>query len=235
MIISQKLISTLLMGICFFMFMSCGKSTSSSEPVVRLEQQQQLDDQGNYTAVLRSLNSEIAGEAQGSVEIKIEGDDFLVEAQMSNSPAGVMHLQNIMSGTKCPDVSADTNGDNIIDISETLIVSGEFLIPLDSDLSEQIDGSDFGPIANDSGSYFYRRSTSLSRVLADLQAPDPDPADSIVKIPQGDNLNLNGKVILVHGVHRNTSLPATVGTISGRSAEQLLPIACGVLVRKTIE
>ena len=142
---NQKLVSTILLGTCLMALASCGSegggSSTSSEG-----QQQQQDDQGIYRAVLKPLNTSVGGNTTGTVEIKIVGDDFSVLSNVVGAPAGVKHLQNITTATACP--STDVNGDSFIDVVEA---GGKFLIPLDSDLSEQLDGMDFGPIANNSG------------------------------------------------------------------------------------
>lgn len=226
---NQKLVSIILLGSCLLTLASCGgdsggdSSTSSSE-------EQQVDDQGIYRAVLKPLNTSIAGNTTGTVQIKITNDDVLVESNVVGAPSGVKHLQNITTATSC--LTKDINEDTFIDIAE---VQGKILIPLDSDLSEQLDGMDFGPIANNSGSYVYRRSTTLSLMLSDLRAFDPDPLDGVVKISPVQDLNLAGRVLIVHGVENNSNLPASVATMGAFSKEQALPIACGQLVRITSE
>ena len=225
---NQNLVSTIFLGTCFFTLASCGGGGGSNASSSR--QEQQLDDQGIYRAVLKPLNSSVAGNTTGTVEIRINGDDVVVESNVVGAPAGVKHLQNITTAASCPTV--DTNGDTFIDIAEA---QGQILIPLDSDLSEQLDGMDFGPIANGSGSYVYRRSTTLSLMLADLRAFDPDPLDPVVKISAEQDINLSGRVLIVHGVESNTNLPDSVATKGSLTKELALPIACGQLVRITSE
>ena len=225
---NPKFVSTILIGTCLITLASCGGSGGSSNSSTT-RQEQQLDDQGIYRAVLRPLNTAVAGETTGTVEIRITGDDVVVESNVVGAPAGVKHLQNITTSNACP--ITDTNGDTFIDIAEALPATGQILIPLDSDLSEQLDGMDFGPIANSSGSYVYKRSTTLSLMLADLRAFDPDPLDPVVKIAPEQDLNLSGRVLIVHGVDRSSNLPDSVATVGSVSREQALPIACGQLVR----
>lgn len=226
---NQNLVSTILLGTCLLALASCGSdgggSSGSSE-----KQEQQQDDQGIYRAVLKPLNTTVAGNTTGTVEIRIVGDDVAVLSNVVGAPAGVKHLQNITTASACP--VADANGDTFIDVAET---GGKFLIPLDSDLSDQLDGMDFGPIANGSGSYVYRRSTTLSQMLADVRAFDPDPLDPVVKIGPDQDLRLAGRVLIVHGVDSSSNLPGTVATTGNLSPHQALPIACGQLVRITSE
>lgn len=227
---NQKLVSTIFLGTCLITLASCGGGGGGGSSSSPTRQEQQVDDQGIYRAVLKPLNTSVAGETTGTVQIKIAGDDVVVESNVVGAPAGVKHLQNITTAASCP--TTDTNGDTYIDIAEA---QGQILIPLDSDLSQQLDGMDFGPIANGSGSYVYKRSTMLSLMLADLRAFDPDPLDPVVKITPDQDLNLSGRVLIVHGVESNSNLPDSVATKGSLTKEQALPIACGQLVRISSE
>lgn len=230
----NKILSSFLIGTCIFTLASCGSDDSSSSAGSSRQEQQQ-DDQGIYRAVLKPLNTNVAPGTSGTIEIKIQGDDVFVESNITGAPAGVKHLQNLTLLTACPTSGNDVNNDSHVDILEAAASAGPILIPLDSNLSTQLDGMSYGPIANGSGSYVYRRSTSLTDLLSDLRAPDPDATDAVVKLPEGQDLNLAGKVVIIHGVGSSANLPETISTIGDLSAEQTLPIACGELVRITPE
>ncbi len=241
MVVQNKItfLTILLLSGSLLTLVSCGKSDKNSSraavPVVSVSphvEEEQQDDQGIYKAILRPINSEISGETSGTIEFRIEGDDVVVESSIRGAPAGVKHLQNIFVSSRCPEIKADTNKDNVIDLMEAMTQTGLILIPLDSDLSEQLDGIEYGPIANTAGSYIYRRSSTLSRILADLRSPDPDLHDSIVKLPEGKDLMLGGRVVMIHGVKSNSNIPDSVKSISYLTKEQSLPIACGVLIRQ---
>ena len=230
----NKLIKIFFIGTCIFTLASCGSDSSSSGGSPTPQEQRQ-DDQGIYRAVLKPLNTNVAPGTSGTVEIKIQGDDVIVESNVVGAPAGVKHLQNLTLLTACPTAGNDVNNDSHVDILEAAASAGPILIPLDSNLSTQLDGITYGPIANNTGSYVYRRSTSLTELLSDLRAPDPDSTDAIVKLPEGQDLNLAGKVVIIHGVASSSNLPDSISTIGDLSAEQTLPIACGELVRITPE
>ena len=228
-------LSSILLGTCLSILVSCGSDGGSSgSSKVSLEEAKQ-DDQGVYRVVLKPINSTLAADISGTMEIKIEGDDFIVESNIAGAPAGVKHYQNIMASTSCPETTGDTNGDSIIDVKEAMAKTGEVLIPLDSRLSEQLSGIDYGPISNGAGKYFYKRSSSLTEVLADLRSPDPDKFDSIVKLPFGEDLNLAGKVVVVHGVKSGIALAETVATMRDLPIAQSIPIACGKIIRVNSE
>lgn len=232
MIKKNQIISTLLISTCLITLVSCGSDSSGggSKNTTRSEEQQ-LGDEGIYRAVLSPLNTTLSGNTNGTVEIKIEADNVSVKSNVADAPQGVKHLQNIMVGGKCPTAAADANSDTLVDISEAMKVTGQILIPLDSDLSTQLDGISFGPISNGAGSYVYKRSTTLTNLLSDLNALDPDPSDAVTKIKAGDDLNLSGRVVLIHGVRSSSELPDSVVALGDHSAATALPIACGVLVR----
>lgn len=228
-------VSSIVLGTCLLTLAACGGSgggsSSSNNKTDSTRILQRQEDPGLYAAILAPLNSGVAGETVGNVQVQIAGDDFAVEVNVKGAPAGVKHLQSIMTGSKCPDLSNDLNNDGLIDVQEAMQVYGKVLIPLDSNLREQIAGSDFGPIANSAGSYVYRRSVSLATILADLKAPDPDTQDHIVKLPFGSDLNLSGRVVVVHGVSVDSALTDSVATVGDLTSAQSLPIACGQLVR----
>lgn len=228
--------STLFFGLCLFGITACGGgsggSSKKSSATRAVERQEEI---GIYRAELVPMNSSVAGQTSGTIEIVIEGDEVSVEATVTGAPAGVKHLQNIMVGTACPSESADANGDGMIDIMESMKVSGKILIPLDSNISEQMMGLDYGPIANGSGAYVYRRSTTLTSLMADLRAADPDTQDFIVKLPFGGDLNLAGRVVMIHGVSYQSSLAESVSTMGDLTRETSFPIACGKLMRVEAE
>lgn len=226
-------ISSLLISTCLITLVSCGSDSSggSGKSSSSSRSEEQLGDEGIYRAVLKPVNESLSGQTNGTVEVRIKGDEVQVLSNITASPAGVKHLQNIMNSTSCPTAAVDANSDSLIDVTEAMKAAGQILIPLDSDLSSQLDGMSYGPISNGSGNYVYKRSTTLSSLLSDLNALDPDPSDAIVKIPAGQDLHLAGRVVLIHGVRSSSELPASVVTFGEHSAEASLPIACGVLVR----
>ncbi len=223
------------LGLILLSFVSCGVDShhisTSSLPKKDEELKREQNRTGTYRALLYPLNENLAGNTSGVMEIVITDDDLSVAGHVRGAPADVRHLQNIMLGIKCPDQGDDLNRDGQIDIKEAISVSGKILIPLDSDLSGQIDGGNFGPIANTSGNYSYKRSTALSPLLNDLDSFDPDPTDFITKLPVGADLKIEGKVVMVHGVSEQVKLPESISSGEDSSPGSMLPIACGVLLR----
>lgn len=208
-----------------------GSSGSSSSKQNEATELQEDNDQGVYRAVLSPVNTKLVPNTTGTIEVRIDGDEVVIESTVAGAPAGVKHFQNIMTNSECPTDASDTNGDGVVDIVEGGASFGKILIPLDSNISDQLLGNDFGPIANGAGAYVYRKSTSFAQLMADLNADDPDTEDFFAKLSSSQNLTLSKRVVVVHGVSRNSDLPATVATLRDADADQLVPIACGKLVK----
>jgi hypothetical protein len=104
-------------------------------------------------------------------------------------------------------------------------VYGGTLIGLDGNLKELNAGSKFYPRTKSYGRYFYSRVGSLTRLLADLRAPDLDKKDGVNKLIPGDGMNLHGRVIVIHGVSKRTVLPKSVQKLKGETSQRSLPIA----------
>lgn len=214
---------------------SCGNDKKSSTPTQTSSSQQEQqveDDRGAYQVSFTSLNSSVAGDITGTLNIHIEGDQFVVDQYMENSHPGVRHLQQIYLGTSCPTEAQDGNGDGIIDAVEERSASQDTLIPLDGNLNSQLEGINFGPISNSVGTFFYKKTAILSKLLADLRDIDSLETDGMGKLPFGENLKLEGKVIIIHGVGPEVVLPETVKRLDETlSLQESLPIACGQILR----
>jgi hypothetical protein len=183
-----------------------------------------------YVAQLAPLNaSQIDGPpVTGSAMIFVHGDTIRVLVHGRNLSVGP-HAMHIHTGTTCPTAAADVNHDGFVDVIEGLPAYGPILVPLDSDLSTQAAGT--FPSANAAGNLNYHASTSLSAMLADLHAPDPNTSDAVVKLAPGEDLNLAMRHIVIHGVAASTALPSTVASLGTAPATATLPVACGPIVR----
>jgi hypothetical protein len=178
-----------------------------------------------FTATLASLNG---GTATGTATFLVTEDDdeFIAHVQIAGADTSIAHLQHVHFGSSCPDsAAADTNSDGFIDALEGIPAYGLNLIPLDADLSSQAGGATF-PTADATGSYTYGDTVSLSAVLTDLGAADPDPDDEITKLGSAA-LSLENRTVVVFGVSDTTTLPTTVLSFTGSTAQASLPVACG--------
>lgn len=194
------------------------------------------DIHGQYKVVFSPLNSSISGVASGSAILKVTGDEVKVKISMKESPALTTHAQYIYNSSECPTSKHDTNSDGFIDPKEAAEIHGSVLIPLDGDLNSQNEGSGEFPKANAMGAYQYEQSASLTRMLADLRAPDLDLKDNIAKLEGDEELQLSGKIVMIHGIQKEAYLPGSVRSFNGKSERETLVIACGKIQRaKDIE
>jgi hypothetical protein len=76
------------------------------------------------------------------------------------------------------------------------------------------------PSAGADGSYRYRKTVSLEALRAAFTTALGDR-----------ELDLDRRVVFIHGVPDSTALPATVQSLGMIPAQLTLPIACGVIAR----
>jgi hypothetical protein len=199
------------------LLVSCGKGKnggSKSQKAVALKEQV---SEGNYRAILRSLNNSLSGFIPtGVAEISITQDEAKVMTLLDDD-ARVTHLQSIHVGTRCPELRDDRNKDGLIDIKEAYAVVGKVLVPLDGDLSSAEEGANLYPVGS---GFTYSETVSLSELETDVRS----------RLKQ--NLNLAGRVILMHGVNGGTPLPETVQTMGTMLKQASIPIVCGVIARE---
>lgn len=133
----------------------------------------------------------------------------------------MIHIQGFTTGDKaasCAIPIQDKNGDGIVDLDETTPVSGTTLIPFtDQPVTLKI-ASDASPKANAGGELIYRNTVSAAHLVASLKQQFGI-----------DSVQLDRRVIYVHGVPDSSHLPATVKSLPGVPANLTLPIACGVI------
>ena len=183
-----------------------------------------------FTSDLTPLNAFVDGQGpvSGQAKIMVRGDAITVMVHARGLSAGP-HAMHIHAGDMCPPAGADTTHDGLIDVVEGVPFYGLILVPLDSNIDSQAAGT--FPSANAGGALNYMATGSLSAMLADLHAPDPNPNDAVAKLAPGEALNLAMRHIIIHGVAASTPLPATVQTLPGAPATATLPVACGEIMQ----
>ncbi len=227
---------TILAVASLLLLISCGKSGDSSPSAqLRQEETEAVKLEGHYMAKFITLNPQVNGTLPGSASFYVEEDKLTAYLRLFAGGPQAWHRQALYSGSRCPTIADDTNGDGFIDVLEGEKVWGKIILPLDADISTQKAGQNFYPVGDLSGSYYYERFASLPRVLKDLRSEDPNPEDEIMKIGPNEPFNFEKKVVVVQGVVQSVSLPATVATSGRRLAFQTLPITCGVIWKVTWE
>jgi len=201
---------------------SCGKEKEKSKSAISINDELEVQSlEGHYRAIIRPLNNSLSGWIpSGMAQIKILGDTFEVQTWLEDA-ASTVHHQNIHLGTECP-ISNDLNSDGFIDVKEMIPTTKEILIPLDDELDAVAIGMGMYPSGR---TYQYSQQASLAKLIGELHQTVLSP---------NKPLKLEGKIILIHGASPASSLPNSVTTIEGRTAQETVPIACGVLEKVEI-
>jgi hypothetical protein len=210
------------------LFAACsggGGSKANSTPHTSQESQTLENPDGHYLAAFEPINSQ-TGSVLGALTLLKEGDKFMADIRLNNGHPGVVHRQNIYIGTSCPSKEMDVNQDGFIDIIEARPSVESILIPLDGDLNSQLGASDYWPISDQYGSYWWGKTGSYLSLMQDLWKSDENADDNLVKLNKDQLLTLVGKVVLIQGVAETTMLPDTVATMGRFNKFQTLPVAC---------
>lgn len=181
--------------------MSAGACGDFLEPV-------EWDADDRFAGSLSPLNG---SGVTGSVEIIVDEDDdeFMVAVDAAGLTPYQSHPQHIHAAPDCPTMAHDANDDRWLDALEAMETAGPILVALDSDLTAVAAGS--FPTSSATGRVSYEADVPLSEILAAMD---------------GEPLAPDTRVYMIHGVHPDTELPATVRTIHSLPAHRTLPVAC---------
>jgi hypothetical protein len=176
-----------------------------------------------YRAELRPLNVSVT-ESVGAGEVLYTraGDQLTISVTAEDVPSGIEHWQHFHGfaegdqGAICPGADADQNGDGIIDVTETGPVAGTTMVPFHDDPVSMEVVRDTYPTADAGGSYTYTKTVSMSALEGSFAA-----------MFGGQQLDLDRRVVFLHGVPASTTLPASVASLGDIPAHVTLPIACG--------
>jgi hypothetical protein len=178
-----------------------------------------------FKAELSPLNSKTTGsDASGEATFTISGDKLTIRITAKGVPPNMEHLQHFHGFAKgdrtseCPTVRNDKNGDGIIDIVETEPVAGTTMVPFEADPIGMSAANDTFPRAGADGSFSYEKTVSLKALEAAFTKKFP-----------GQQLDLDRRVVFLHGIPASTKLPATVASLDHIPAQVVLPIACGAI------
>ncbi len=179
-----------------------------------------------YMAKLHPMNQGVTGlQTAGEARFVVSGDQLEISIDARQVPPGMMHLQHFHGfadnqQATCPTAAADVNGDGIVDLIETEPVAGTTMVPFQADPVSMEIVTDTYPKASATGSYDYRKTVSLSALTTAFE-----------KAFQSTGLDLDRRIVFIHGVPPSTKLPETVASLGTIPAQVTLPIACGEIVR----
>lgn len=179
-----------------------------------------------YTAKLVPMNTKVAGhQATGEAEFSVNGDTLTISIKMRGVSPSMIHWQHFHGfkdnkAASCATEAADANHDGIIDLLETEPTSGTTMVPFDSDPAGMDIAHGAYPTATTHGTYQYHKTVSLKALQA-----------AFAKAFDDQELDLDRRVVIVHGVPATTKLPASVASLGPIPAHVTLPIACGKIER----
>ena len=179
-----------------------------------------------YTAKLLPMNTNVTGrKATAEARFVVNGDTLTITIKAQGVSPNTIHWQHFHGfkdnqGAVCPTEAADVNHDGIIDLIETEPTSGTTMVPFDSNpAGMDIAHGDY-PKASAHGTYEYRKTVSLRALQA-----------AFAKAFGDQKLDLDRRVVFIHGVPAGTKLPASVASLGPIPAQVTLPIACGKIER----
>lgn len=203
-------------------------AVAASEPAAMPSMSATSKTEVTYVAKLHPMNEGVTGlQTTGEARFVVSGDQIAISIDARDLPPGMMHLQHFHGfadnhQATCPTAAADVNGDGIVDLIETEPMSGTTMVPFQSDPVSMVIVTDTYPKASAAGSYDYRKTVSLSALTKAFEKSFHSTA-----------LDLDRRVVFIHGVPPSTKLPRTAASLGTIPAQVTLPIACGEIVRVT--
>jgi hypothetical protein len=179
-----------------------------------------------YVASLHPLNTKVTGvETTGEARFSINGDTLTISVSAQKLPPDMMHLQHFHGfkdnrDATCPTEAADVNHDGIIDLIETEPTSGTTMVPFHDDPVSMEIVRDTYPKAGADGTFQYEKTVSLKNLDA-----------AFAKAFGDKELDLDRRVVFIHGILASTKLPASTASLGTIPAQVTLPIACGEIKR----
>ena len=214
-----KLIS-LAIGIAAISMISCSQSENNNKEQAKTDSQDSVV--ATYLAHLEPLNTNITKmNTTGQARFVMTKDSLLVTIDVMGAPPGIEHWQHFHGFTDnkaatCVTTANDANGDGIIDVVETEPVSGTTMVPFNDKTEDMNVGSDTYPKAGSDSTYHYEARVSLEKLRASFKKAFGD-----------STLDLDRRVLYIHGVPENSNLPKSVASIGTIPASVTIPIACG--------
>ncbi|WP_323122649.1 hypothetical protein [Burkholderia alba] len=177
----------------------------------------------NYVAHITSLNSSKTGyNPSGTATFKIKGNNLVIHVKMDGTPPNIQHWEHFHgfpdgAEAQCPTAANDSNGDGFVDLMETGQSMGTTMVPFNDKPEVMNIPTDTYPKANAKGSYEYTKIVPLTTLQAKFG-----------KTYEGQQIDLDKRVFMVHGVPTSLTLPDSVGgQVGSYGTHVTLPIACG--------
>ncbi|AKP67943.1 hypothetical protein [Companilactobacillus ginsenosidimutans] len=176
-----------------------------------------------YIASIVPLNADKIGtKAHGSASFTVDGNNLDIKIEMNDTPKNTQHWEHFHGfpdgkDAKIATIAQDTNEDGFVDLPETEPVSGTTMVPFNDAPEEMNIPNDGYPVSDDNGHFEYERVVPLDILEKKFKEAFDDT-----------ELNLDKRVIYIHGVPDSLELPNTIGgSVGDYDAHVTLPIAVG--------
>jgi len=175
-----------------------------------------------YHANLTDLNAgKIGSKAMGQGSFKINGKNLEVHIRMSGVPADIEHWEHFHGfpdgrNATCVTQDMDANKDGYIDLGETEKPSGTTMVPFNDKPEDMIIPTNTYPQATAKGDFEYTKIVPLQELSKTFGETYP-----------GGKIDLDKRVLYVHGVPSSSNLPSSVGSLGTVPSHVTIPIACG--------
>lgn len=179
-----------------------------------------------YEAHLTSMNAANTGSAgKGEATFVVSGDKLVVHIKMDGVPANIEHWEHFhgfasAAEASCATPAMDANSDGLVDLLETEPVSGTTMVPFNDQPQDMVIPTHTYPHATDKGTFEYTKVVPLGRLEA-----------TFARVYSGGKIDLDKRVVYVHGVPEALQLPRSVGSLGPIPSHVTLPIACGEISR----
>jgi len=176
-----------------------------------------------YVADIQPLNADkIGASSNGKAEFTVEENTLTIKIEMYDTPPNIQHWEHFHGFPDGKDASVvspedDVNNDGFLDLPETEPKSGTTMVPFDNAPHDMNIPHDNYPVADENGDYSYEQEVPLDELKA-----------SFNEAFGTEELELDKRVVYIHGVPSDLELPDTVGgEVHGYSPHTTLPIAVG--------
>lgn len=181
------------------------------------------ENAASFSAELKPLNESVTGSpTKGKASFVRDGNILTIVVDVEGAPPEIMHLQHFHGFAEdgetatCPTSGDDANGDGIVDLQETEPMAGTTMMPFhDKPASMEIPSESY-PKADADGAYHYEQTVELDKLK-----------EAFAKAFGGQDLDLERRVVFIHGVAPETEFPESVASLGDIPAHITLPIACG--------
>lgn len=190
--------------------------------------QAQAAETESYRARITALNvDKIGSTSVGEALFTIKGDNLEVRINMSGVPANIEHWEHFHGfpdgrNDTCVTQNMDANKDGYIDLGETEKPSGTTMVPFNDKPEEMVIPTNTYPHASAKGDFEYTKNVPLKQL-----------AETFGRTYSGGTIDLDKRVIYVHGVASDSHLPSSVSSLGTVPSHVTIPIACGKIEKRS--